>query len=249
VDSQTVSGSGLTSVPTNLDRARALINDAAKAPPGEQLRLAREALEICSGCIEAYLLLARHVGPDDFLPVCVQAAEAARQTSSERGFDEYTGWLWNMFAHLLWEAGRPEAAAYHYREILRLNPKDNLCVRWCLSDLLLDLGRDGEIKELLAAYKDDCSAQWTFTKALLAYREIGDSTLSRELLAQAVKSNPYAVAYLLGNEPLSDEVPPTVTPGGKDEALSYAQANRRFWLNAPGAISWVQRTLCTPLRD
>jgi hypothetical protein len=42
-------------------------------------------------------------------------------------------------------------------------------------------------------------------------------------------------------------LPPYITRGGDDEAVSYVAANRRVWLDTPGAISWLRQTLNVPL--
>ena len=42
---------------------------------------------------------------------------------------------------------------------------------------------------------------------------------------------------------------PYISPGGDDEAVSYAVSNRRGWLNTPGAVSWLRKTLDVPLPE
>ena len=146
-------------------------------------------------------------------------------------------------AQCLWEAGRREEAAEHYQEMLRLNPNDNQGVRYSLATLLLDLDRDEDLRRLVAEYEDDASAEWAYTKALLAFREEGESPQANKLLAQATKVNKHVPAYLLGHKQLPRELPPYITMGGEDEAVSYVVGNRRVWLNTPGAISWLRKTL------
>ena len=147
----------------------------------------------------------------------------------------------------LWEAGQRQEAAEHYRELLRLNPNDNQGVRYSLATLLLDLDRDEDLRRLVAAYEDDASAVWAYTKTLLAFRESGNAPPANKLLKQATKVNKHVPAYLLGHKQLPREQPPYITMGGEDEAVSYAGGNRRAWLNTPGAISWLRKTLNAPL--
>ena len=144
--------------------------------------------------------------------------------------------------------GRPrEEAAEHYQELLRLNPNDNQGVRYSLSTLLLDLDRDQDLRRLVAEYEDDASAVWAYTKALLAFRDGGESPRAGKMLAEARKVNKHVPVYLLGHKPLPHDLPPYITMGGEDEAVSYAVGNRRGWLNTPGAVSWLRKTLDLPL--
>jgi hypothetical protein len=111
----------------------------------------------------------------------------------------------------------------------------------------LDLDRDPDLRRLVAEYEDDASAVWAYTKALLAFRSGGESPQANKMLAWATKVNKHVLDYLLGHKQLPDEQPPYVSIGGEDEAVSYAVSNRRAWLNTPGAISWLRKTLDLPL--
>ncbi len=133
--------------------------------------------------------------------------------------------------------------------MLRLNPNDNQGIRYSLVGLLLELERDEELRELLARYENDPSAQWVYTKALAAFREDGDTKRARELLAQATKANEHIPAFLLGHKPMPNEMPAYITLGGEDEAASFAIDNRRGWLNTSGAVSWLRKTLDVPLPE
>ena len=96
-------------------------------------------------------------------------------------------------------------------------------------------------------YEDDALAEWAYTKALVAFREGGETAQANKLLKQAVKANKHVPAYLLGHKQLPHDLPPYISVGGDDEAASYAVGNRRAWLNTPGAISWLRKTLDVPL--
>ena len=96
-------------------------------------------------------------------------------------------------------------------------------------------------------YEDDALAEWAYTKALVAFRDGGETAQANKLLMQAVKANKHVPAYLLGHKQLPHDLPPYISVGGEDEAASYAVGNRRAWLNTPGAISWLRKTLDVPL--
>ena len=245
---------------TSLDRAQEMMYRAFEASGGEQVRLARKALEISPDCADAYVLLAEHAKTaDEALKHYEQGVAAGERALGEQAFEEYAGHFWGFLetrpymrarqglAQCLWEAGQREEAAGHYQELLRLNPNDNQGVRYSLATLLLDLDRDQDLRRLVAEYEDDASAVWAYTKALLAFRDGGESPQANKVLAQARKVNKHVPAYLLGHKPLPHDLPPYISMGGEDEAASYAVGNRRAWLNTPGAVSWLRKTLDLPL--
>ena len=103
-------------------------------------------------------------------------------------------------AHSLWTAGRREEAVRHLQDMLRLNPGDNQGVRYTLAGFLLFLDRDDDLEQLLRQYPDEGSAAWAYTKALLAFRQHGDTPEARRLLQEARKTNKHVPDYLLGEE-------------------------------------------------
>jgi tetratricopeptide (TPR) repeat protein len=247
---------------TSLDRAQEIMYQAFEAAGAEQVRLARKALEISPDCADAYVLLAeRAQTAEEALKHYEQGVAAGKRALGKQAFAEYAGHFWGLLetrpymrareglAQCLWEAGHREEAVGHYQEMLRLNPNDNQGVRYSLAALLLDMDRDQDLRQLLAEYKDDASAVWAYTKALLAFRDGGESPQADKMLAQAVKVNKHVPAYLLGHKRLPHDLPPYITRGGEDEAVSYAVGNRRGWLNTPGAISWLRKTLNVPLPE
>jgi tetratricopeptide (TPR) repeat protein len=245
---------------TPLDRAQEVMYRAFEAPEAEQVRLARQAMEISPDCADAYVLLAEKAKTaDEAQKLYEQGVAAGERALGREAFVEHEGHFWGVLetrpymrarqglAQCLWEAGRREEAASHYQEMLRLNPNDNQGVRYSLATLLLDMDRDDDLRHLLAQYEDDALAEWAYTKALVAFREGGETAQPNRLLTQAVKVNKHVPAYLLGHKELPHDLPPHISVGGNDEATSYAVGNRRAWLNTPGAISWLRKTLNVPL--
>ena len=245
---------------TPLDRAQEVMYEAFEVSGAEQVRLARQALEISPDCADAYVLLAEHAkSADETRKLYEQGVAAGERALGTKAFQQDAGHFWGILetrpymrareglAQCLWEDGHREEAAGHYREMLRLNPNDNQGVRYSLATLLLDLEHDDDLRELLAEHEDDSSAEWAYTKALVAFRGGGETAQANRLLVQAVKVNKHIPAYLLGHKQLPQDLPPYITMGGDDEAVSYAVGNRRVWLNTPGAISWVRKTLDIPL--
>lgn len=245
---------------TPLDRAQDLIYQAFDAPPAKQVRLARQALEISPDCADAHVLLAENSKTiEEALGHFQEGVAAGERALGKKGFKEFEGHFWGFMetrpymrarhglAGCLSEVGRHEEAAEHYQDMLRLNPGDNQGVRYSLATLLLELEQDEKLDHLLSSYEEDGSADWVYAKTLAAFRRDGDCKTTAKLLKQATKVNKHVPAYLLGNKQMPEELPPYITCGGEDEAVSYAFDNRRAWLNTPGAISWLRKTLGSPM--
>jgi tetratricopeptide (TPR) repeat protein len=124
--------------------------------------------------------------------------------------------------------------------MLRLNPGDNQGIRYTLAAWLLNLDRDEELAQLLEQYGDEGSATWAYTRALLAFRQEGDTPQARQLLKQAKKINKHVPDYLLGKKHLPMEPPPYYSPGDPSEAIEYAGSFLAPWKNTDGALDWLQ---------
>ena len=102
---------------------------------------------------------------------------------------------------------------------------------------------DDDLAGLLQQYADEASAAWAYTKALLAFRQHGDTPEACQLLKMARKSNKHVPAYLLG-----EKFPPTGLPGyysrgDESEALNYIGSFLAAWKSTPGAIAWLRENV------
>jgi tetratricopeptide (TPR) repeat protein len=228
---------------------------AFEARGPEQVRLAKKALELSADCADAYVLLAENAGTlREATDLYRQGVAAGERALGQETFQEYAGHFWGFLetrpymrarlglAQCLWDGGRRDEAVDHFREMLRLNPGDNQGVRYRLAANLLEFGQDDEVQQLLDSYPEDGSADWAYARALLAFRREGDSTHARSLLARATEINPFAPGYLLGDDPIPEQLPGYVTRGGADEAVSLAVGTMSAWRAAPGAITWLRKT-------
>lgn len=248
---------------TPLDDAQDLVYAAMEAEDDHERRaLARQALAISPDCADAYVLLAESsTDLHEALSLYEQGMAAGERALGDEGFREYAGHFWGFLetrpymrareglAQCLWASGRKDEAIGHYREMLRLNPNDNQGVRYQLAHALLDADRDDELHTLLQQFEGDIRADWTFTRALLAFRREGDSNEARALLKQAAKHNEHVPAYLTGNRELPLEPPSYISLGGEDEAVVYAGQFLPGWRNTPGALTWLRHELKVPLTD
>lgn len=249
---------------THLERAQALAYDAMEATTRrEKIAKAKEALAISIDCADAYSVLAWEANnPEDALAFYRQAVEAGERAIGPAGFKAYAGHFWlaletrpymrarHGLALALWEAGERDESVVHYDDLLRLNPNDNQGIRYSLIDALLFLGRDKQARDLLKSYKDEASAAWGWSRALLAFRAKGASDISRRALSRAAKANPHVAAYLLERKPLPRNAPEFIGVGDESEAAAYVQNALASWKKTDGAREWVASVLSpTPVRD
>jgi len=180
-----------------------------------------------------------------------KGVEAGERAMGPAAFKDDVGYFWGLLetrpymrarsglAQALWAAGQHEEAIGHYRELLRLNPNDNQGNRYLLAGCLLALDRNAELTELLDAYGQEYSAEWSYTRALVAFRRDGDTTETRSLLTEAATTNSHVAPYLLGRKKLPRTPASYITMGGEDEAQEYARRYVAAWANTAGALEWL----------
>jgi len=240
-----------------LDLAQEKAFDAMEASTrASRIALAREALALSARCADAYLILARETrGSDEKLDLYRRAVAAGTEAVGEAAFRDDVGLFWGLIqtrpymrarhelALMLWESGDRDEAIGHYYDLLRLNPNDNQGIRYLLMDALLELGRDTEAAALLKSYKDDGSAAWAWSGALLAFRRMPGALRARKALIQANDTNPYVSAFLLGDKSLPRTLPEFVGVGDEDEAVAYVHGAAEAWSIPTGAKAWVAEVL------
>ena len=245
---------------TALEQAQDIIYQASEARGRRQLHLLRKALEICPDCADAYVLLAERC-PDleksrDYYAEGVAAGERAL---GEDFFKDQTGHFWGIvqtrpymrarygLAQCLETLGNPKEAVEHYRELMRLNPNDNQGVRHALLGSLLEIKADDEAEELLKQCKGDKRlAVWSFSRALLTFRQKGDTATARKHLKEAIEANRYVSDYLLDYEELPDLLPPSYRLGSQEEASICAVQLLDAWEGTESALDWLEKHIAKP---
>jgi hypothetical protein len=239
-------------------RAQSLCYQAYDARGRRQVQLARQALAIDPDCCEALLILAERASgdPGEALPLLQKAVEAGERQLGREMFEGGVGHFWGLIetrpymrarqelARTLMDLEKYSEAADHLREMLRLNPGDNQGNRYLLAQCLLHANRLDELDALLndPEYTDSHSAEWTFTRALLAYRRGGDSPEARERLKEAHRSNVFVTPLLTGRAEMPPYSPQSYTPGGADEAVLCVEQIAPGWFDTPGAMEWLAAT-------
>lgn len=224
---------------------------------GQAVKLARKALQISPDCADAYVLLAEVTArtPQEARKLYEQGVAAGERALGPEAFKEMEGHFWGVLetrpymrarfglAEALWALGEHRAAADHMQEMLRLNPNDNLGVRYSLCTLLLIMGDDAALEKLFKQYKDDWSANWKYNRALLAFRKDGKGKKADKLLREAFDNNRFVPPYLLGQKKLPRRMPAYYSPGDENEAIEYILDALDLWKKTPGALDWLAAVL------
>jgi tetratricopeptide (TPR) repeat protein len=239
---------------TPLRKAQDLIYDAWEVTDQKRrVALARKALEISPDCADAYVLLAEETASSltEALDLYQQGVEAGERALGRGAFEEDVGCFWGILdtrpymraraglAECLWATGKHEEAIEHYKDMLRLNPNDNQGIRDLLMPRLIEMGRDEEAEVLFREYRDDGMTFWIYSRALLDFRKMGDSEISRKSLAAALKKNKHIPPYLLGRKKMPRFPPEYYSPGEESEAIAYTKENLEAWKITIGALDWL----------
>lgn len=219
-------------------KARELVLESRRLPdPGAACRQLEKALELDPCCAEACLEMAAiSTSPESAMKWyarCMAAAEALlgeeRMAELLEDFKQKP-WL-QLETHVWFKAKVSLAeklfrnsyygvAAGHFRDILALNPSDDLELRYYLLAALLGENNLAEAANFIRKSPNDVSAKWYYCRAFLRFKEEGDTRRSRRALARAFNRNLWVPVYLLDME----EMPP-------DDAAQFA-ASTQFKLGS-----------------
>jgi tetratricopeptide (TPR) repeat protein len=226
-----------------------------RATSRSRIALAHKALAISPLCADAYNLLAEEAAtPAEARDLYARGLDAGELALGPEGFEEYEGHFWGFLetrlymrarhglALALLELGEEEAALEHFRAMLKLNPGDNQGIRYLLLGCLLRRDDAAAVKELLAAYEDEWSAYWLYTRALVAFREghAAEKKTAR-VVQDAWSANQHVPAILAGVEPPTASESGYITMGGADEATDYVRDCGPAWRQTPGAVAWLNK--------
>jgi tetratricopeptide (TPR) repeat protein len=222
--------------------------------PARRLTLAHKALKQSENCADAYVLLAEEAAAsvDEALDYYEKGVAAGERALGIEFFKENKGHFWAILetrpymralegkADCLWQLKQKQEALQTYQEMLHLNPNDHQGIRYILIDLLLGMNREEEVEKLLKKYKEDYSAAWLYTRALMTWRKNGPSAVAERTLKRAVEENPYVLDYLTGKKRIPNMKPDSITWGGDSEAVDYAAYHLNHWRKTAGAIEWLK---------
>ena len=242
---------------TPLEQAQDRMYAAWQATGRRRIQLAREALALSPDCADAYVLLAEEAAttPEEARDLYQQGVAAGERALGPELFVEGVGHFWGLvetrpymraregLAHALWVLGQRQAAINHLQAMLQLNPGDNQGLRYVLAQWLLDTDADAALGQLFDQYPDDAAAAWAYTRALALFRQQGATETATDALAEALSTNQFVSAYLLGRKRLPPRRPEYIGFGDDSEAIAYAAHATEVWRTTPGALEWLANAL------
>ncbi len=239
-----------------LDIAQSVMYEVWEEPDRKRRnKLTNIALAISADCADAYNQMAEDTRVrGKQRAILEKAVKAGERALGKEFFEINAGHFWGMtetrpymraragLAQCLWDCGEHDAALSHYQDMLRLNPGDNQGIRYIMLARLAELGRYTELERFMngGRYKNDCGADWLYTKTLVAFTKQGDGRDAETALHQALQGNRHVPDYLIGKKRIPRELPDHITIGGENEAYCYAAEFLAAWKKAPGAIDWLR---------
>lgn len=277
----------MVSSETPVERADRLIDEIPEDATDEHImRTARQALAISQDSLAAWLMLGIHAEDD---AKAMERFEQGIQRGRERFKKEIESihddiGLWGHIAardliRLMIEKAKlqeneknAEEAIATYREILRLNPRDNQGVRGDLLLLLMVFRRIAEGRELVEAYPNDADTAMAWGRAFISIVEAMDGSgyeppeedpserfdspqeflktlgpefdKARKDVEQAARVNPFVPLFYTEAGLLELETDDMAAFGGPYEAISYLQRWAILW-HASG-LPMVMLTAAAP---
>lgn len=238
---------------TPRDIAQDILSEAIHKQGQEQIDLIEQALEIYPNSPDAYGLLAEHEQDHRKRHYLLRKAiDVGEKDLGPDFFKENKGHFWGIvetrpymrakasYAISLDQMGFIEEAIKQYEELLELNPSDNQGIRGLLITLYIETELFDKASQLLEEYKDDITATFMFSKALVSYRTEGMDGQAYELLKKAHEQNPYVLNYLLKRKNIPSQIFGYITLGDENEAISYAQANIHLWENTEELLNKIK---------
>lgn len=215
-------------------------------------KYAKEALEICEDCADAYIILSKDSALNnnqkkELLEKAVEAAKnilkienlekAPAEIFMVKEAEPFFGAKYTLAVHL-WENGEKEAAIENALDILKYNEYDNLMVRNLLANWLLSEERYAQLEELLEKYEKDNSAAINYSRVAFLYKT-NEIKAAENALRRAYKRNPFVIPYLVKQKRIPSTLPHVARFGSEEEAIRYASFGLEAWSD-PKMIQWIK---------
>lgn len=239
-------------VKSDAEESQDLVYEAFEATPAKAKKLIKEALELDPTNVDAYNFMGdTEEDPTKAITFYKKAVSLGEKNLGKKTFKEDKGHFWGIFetrpymrakaglADCYYATGQINEAIKHYKDLVTLNTNDNQGIRYLLSTLYLLENRLKDFERLHTVYLEDASAIFKFNKALCQFKKEGVSKKSQALLKEADHSNPHVIKYLLGQEKMPKAMPEYISPGDKNEAVSYVAHNYRIWDETKDALEWI----------
>jgi len=238
------------------ERAQQLVYEAFEHFPSKKAAtLAKQALALDGGCIDAQLILAQLSGsPRDAYATKLEEIVSSAEASLGPVLREEAGHFWGILetrpymraclelAFALWRSGREVQACERLARMLELNPNDNQGVRGTLVGWRLATGDVAGARRVLEQYGESDEAVLAWGRVLACWMD-DDLEAATGALALARESNPHAERYFNGSWDFPDpeDGPDFYSSGDESEAVVCTVALGPAWHRQPDARLWLRR--------
>ncbi len=152
-----------------------------------------------------------------------------------------------LASELRWDDQLDESLQLCHK-LMKLDPADNLGIRYDLASCLFESEKDSELEQLLAKFFDDESAALKYMKALYYFRKEGKSKRASEALLDAYACNIHVPVFLSEVVDMPEELPDEIGIGDDTEAVAYATEYCYLWADTQGALEWMADELGPKIR-
>lgn len=239
---------------TPLEKAQDLVWRAFNEPTKrKRIAMAKDALKLSPDCADAYVVLAENESKniDEAEQLYKKGVEAGRRALGDLTNKNLERYFWKDLetrpfmrcvyglAEVLHDSDRTNEAIGLWNELLRLNPPDNLNVHVQLIPALVQTGKLAEADKLLEQYRNESSPALCYSRALMLFKQDGDTEESRTALYKAMDINRFTIQKMLNFDKKNFSHSSKDLIHDKHEALSYLLHAYNDWLNTEGALDWV----------
>jgi tetratricopeptide (TPR) repeat protein len=229
------------------EKAQSIAYDAYEKSGSERYVLCANALILDPHCADAVNILAeKETKAEKKIELLEKAVEYAEKDVKLHAEEDMNFWMYVRtrpymrvtlnLAIALKEAGQYEKAASHMEHLIQLNREDNQGVRYELLPILIELGKRKQVERIMANYEEE-SAYQAYMEFFLAMKYNRNKV--QDLADSAVNLNPYPMAYILGFDPLPEEMPTTFAPGSEEEGIIIAKQTKILWKNSEHALKQI----------
>ena len=232
--------------------AKQLMYRAYETTEEEGRKLAQKALEIYPDCVDAYIYYGdKSLEPEEALGWYGKAVKSGERDVGEQHFKEDVGHFWGInvtrpymrardkYAYALLILGRDAEAIAEYQDMLRLNPVDNMGVRFDLAPLLIKNHFYKEYYQLFTQYDEEVTFGWLYTYFLYSFIKYGGIRQTQEILLEAISYNPHIIEILCDDRDVDAEIGEYYTFGDENEAIEYVESSLEMWMAFPKALKYL----------
>lgn len=159
----------------------------------------------------------------------------AKLTKTDAGRDLLDQYI--ALARTNFLACRFEAAVAWYEKLFTLWPAAPTHYKSELLSFYLDMERYDSAQQLVERFPKERDISWTLGRALLTFRQQGDSAEAQTLLKEVFKTNPEIAPALLSPQ-IGEPVFSSIT---QHRAYELATWYVRPWAMVPGAFAWLRK--------